>query len=280
MRLFLFLLLISCGVNTEKKNIPVKDNDRLELNIEHKDFKPLEGNENLFAGLLCASGEKQFCNYCYDNITSTGNFCRNKSKVTEEKCADLESSFSYDEFLGISLFIITNKDTKLANKLYSFIQKNNYNLCDNPISDECLATPPVWDILKISWKNIGMQPNERMLAGSVVGYSWQKLAANNVAVSYRTHLIAVYLYINRLTNTWNDNLQDIANILTRRQPNNLFMQYLTTGTFDKQLFLQRYYERTSKLSQWHQQRADEEKAWKQSVGWDFQFLINLYNKKP
>jgi hypothetical protein len=269
------LLLVNCGTNTEVPSKPVKP--KIELVIENKDFKPLLGNENLFAGLLCSSGEKEFCKAVYDNIAPNGDFCRNETRVTSTGCSDKTSSFSYDEFLGVMLFILANKDKNLANKFYASIKNNQ--ICNNPIAEECFVFPFMYGIMYHVWNKIGLKPNGSMVAGSYGEDAWQKVASTKVAVGFRTHLIMTWLYIRRLTNTWNTNTQAIAKTLTARQENNLFAQYLATGSFDKKLFLHYYSQRTPKMRQWHQQRSDAEESWRQSVGFDFEFLMNLYNRE-
>ncbi len=276
MRLLLSLLLLgSCGTKIE---VPAKYKAPIELDIVNKDFKPLLGNENLFAGLLCASGEKDFCKAIYDNITPNGDFCRNEFKVTPMGCTDLEGSFSTDEALGVLLFIVSNKDQALAIRFWDYIKRNNYKFCTKANDDKCYIYPHLYGLMCKTWKYVKLVPSKEMIVGSALEGSILRVSASKVEVSYRTHLLMVHFYLTRLTNNWSKEIQTSANILLNRQPNNMFMQYLATGTFDRGLFFERYSQRTAKMSQWHQQRSDSEQAWKQSVGYDFLFLKNLYNK--
>lgn len=270
----LAILLTSCG----SQEIPTHPNEPIELSIENKNFKPLQGNSNLFGGLLCASGETAFCGFVYKHITPVGNFCRNESRVTPTVCTDKEGSFSTDEAYGVLLFIVANKDKALANKFWSYIKRNNYKFCTNANDDKCIIHPHMYRLMYNVWKYVKIEPTKQMRVSRLLVSSVLRISASKVEVSYRTHLLMVHFYIERLINNWSKELQATANILLHRQPNNLFIQYLSTGTFDKELFLHYYSERTPKMTQYFIQRSDSEQAWRQSVGWDFQLLKNLYNK--
>ena len=91
------------------------------------------------------------------------------------------------------------------------------------------------------------------------------------------HLAAVDVYIRRLTGTWDKTLQAAADKLHSRDPNNAFFYWLSKGASDdlaELIISQVPADGNHSKHQWSFCRADAGEAWKESMGWEFIFLID------
>ena len=84
-------------------------------------------------------------------------------------------------------------------------------------------------------------------------------------------------------NIWDQVLQNSADVLHKRDPQNAFFRWLSEGTSDglaDLIISQVPKDGNHTLHQWSFVREDSEKAWEQSMGWDYIFLIDHLLKAP
>ena len=100
---------------------------------------------------------------------------------------------------------------------------------------------------------------------------------------YPLHLAALDVYFRRLIavrskkTTWDHLLQAAADKLHKRDPENVFYEFLATGSSDSlatKLLSQVPADGNHEQIQWSTMRADAEKAWLHSMGWEFIFVID------
>lgn len=90
--------------------------------------------------------------------------------------------------------------------------------------------------------------------------------------------LSVKLLAYRSMGIWTNKLQYAADKIHERQPLNPFFNYLSNGFTEQTLRLMNNQIAEivwKRKSQWSLQREDGEKAWIDSLGWEYIFLINL-----
>jgi hypothetical protein len=113
-----------------------------------------------------------------------------------------------------------------------------------------------------------------------------KIAAETLKPGYRLHLLAVNGYARYLTNSVNAEWADVLDRLHRRQPENLFFDFLSNATHSgsqerfelvatKLLIQARQWPGNSRRTQWSFERSDAEQAWKDSMGHELVYLSKL-----
>eukprot|EP00939_MAST-03C_sp_MAST-3C-sp1_P000148 g148.t1 len=99
------------------------------------------------------------------------------------------------------------------------------------------------------------------------------------------HLASLDVYIRRQIGDWNSILQAAADKLHSRDPLNVWFEWLALGASDElsdRLLSQvpAYNVKTSERKQWSFVREDTEMAYKNSMGWEFVFLIDHLLSTP
>eukprot|EP00656_Telonema_subtile_P014706 TRINITY_DN1758_c0_g1_i7.p1 TRINITY_DN1758_c0_g1~~TRINITY_DN1758_c0_g1_i7.p1 ORF type:complete len:175 (-),score=40.83 TRINITY_DN1758_c0_g1_i7:308-832(-) len=109
------------------------------------------------------------------------------------------------------------------------------------------------------------------------GFVYTSVSVN--AQGSALHLAALDVYARRQLNDWDATMQAAADKLHSRDPLNPFFMWLSQGASDglAQLVSTQvpvYNASTSKRKQWSFCREDKEKAYGDSMGWEFVFLID------
>jgi len=236
-----------------------------------------DGDSLLFMGLLCLSGQGSQCTAIPHAIDLDGTLWRAPSRTSWPK-----GNFSRDMMLGLFAYFIKNPHDKSQLKLfYDYLKDNDNKLCD-AVDDRCDMNPYIyrtmWTILGNIWEKAGFTPTWEMKQAAWGDDTLLNIGSNVMPGGFQQHLVAVELYLRREMNTWNDTLQQAANKLASRQPENPFFEYIAHGATKKAAASTLKYcptKRPTPAKQWWPQRDIAEKAYLNSMGWDCIFLVNL-----
>jgi hypothetical protein len=286
------LILVSCGKKVDSPNATPSTELRNELQlrkqailqwVRYRDGLPVydepgmpeghNGNENWTNGMLCISGEKQFCKALqYDS----GLLRRNTwTQYTSDEA-------SRDEWIGAMAIWATIPNKSDMNRFLDAVQKYG-SLCASGGTSGCRADPfyfGPWGTAFEVWSAAGLAPSGNMKAAkSLQADSDYILAqASHEPVGYRIHLQAIQLLTRQKLGRWNTTLRKAAEMLRSRQPENPFYAYLAEGKSDVVAKMALKYIPTSQPASrrsWYLQSDWDEKQWEQSCGWPDIFIINL-----
>lgn len=116
---------------------------------------------------------------------------------------------------------------------------------------------------------------------------WQaKAAAESQSPGYRLHLLAVNGYARYLRHSVDADWRDVLDRLHRRQPENLFFDFLSNATHSGSQERFEYiatrlkiqmekWPGNSRRTQWSFERSDSEQAWRDSMGHEYVLLSRL-----
>ena len=248
-----------------------------------------DGDSLLWAGLLCSVGEQVQCDAIKASQSEDGRLWRAPSRVNNANIpvnTTSSNSFSRDMLLGFFQYLVSSKDIEAGNALVSYLDSHNSQLCPDATDNRCNLTLPqyeeIWGTMKYIWQYMGATPTTKMqrstLGNDAILKTESVFAVNN---GYTLHLVAVGLYLRQRLGIFNSTLQNAANIVLARQPDNPFYEYVANGKTSRAAELVLQYCPTSKPShahQWSWQRDTAEAAWNSSMGWDCIFLIRLLTK--
>lgn len=239
-----------------------------------------DGDSMLFMGLLCLSGETSQCDAIPYAQDDDGRMWRAPSKKSWPK-----GSFSRDMLLGVLSYLYKTKDTHLARQLLSFIENNNYKLCDETVDDRCNFHPlvyrMVWGIIGRVWDHIGLNKNAWMIQADLGDDTLINGGSNFAPEGFTLHLMGVEILLRQKLNTNTTSLIRAARALANRQSANPFFEYLAHGKTRRAAELtmtQCLFEKPIIANQWAWQRDQNEEAWKHSMGWDCIFMVNLLSE--
>lgn len=143
---------------------------------------------------------------------------------------DSENSFSRDMYLGFLSYCLKSKDQQTCDKVLNYAVKNSYQLCPDSNDNACWMNPgmlyltySVWNKNGWSLPNGAFKPSaaERLIDD---GNIYKEATTNKL--SYRTHLVAVKLWLYAKTDGVTEIRKNAAGELWKRQKDNLFYWYV------------------------------------------------------
>eukprot|EP00658_Telonema_sp_P-2_P048689 TRINITY_DN37023_c0_g2_i1.p1 TRINITY_DN37023_c0_g2~~TRINITY_DN37023_c0_g2_i1.p1 ORF type:complete len:335 (+),score=62.20 TRINITY_DN37023_c0_g2_i1:38-1042(+) len=194
--------------------------------------------------------------------------------------------FSRDQGLGTlaALTMLRSNQTFYAPWL-SYITSHKGYMC--PGMWDCRLTMPFWCTFdKVARFGDITEPSPSLMVPKLGAgvcnndHSYVYVSTAVDAKGSALHLAALDVYIRRTISDWDAVIQAAADKLHSREPLNPFFQWLSTGASDDlgRLVLSQVpmYNKTrgSERKQWSFCRDDAEQAYKQSMGWEFVFLID------
>jgi hypothetical protein len=245
-------------------------------------------------GIACSNAQNDThfsCNEPWESQSPNGMIWRSPWEAAMQNSTNPDF-FSRDQGLGV-LCHLSNSNavnvTSWYNKWWDFIDGNKASMCPGGFYD-CKFVTPFWCTFDTVASKRGLKPPKE---------SWMlprfgKGACNNqnlyiyISCKYNDngsalHLAALDVYIRRQLNIWDEVLQNSANVLHKRDPQNAFFRWLSEGTSDGLADLvisQVPKDKNHKMQQWAFVREDSSKAWEESMGWDYIFLIDHLLKAP
>ena len=254
----------------------------------------IDGDMALFSGLLCAAGEDLACTMVRDSQDIDGRWWRsprrNPGNLGESQ------SFSRDMSLGVLLYLVTSHDVQAAQRWLDWIVNNRaclvnkplggclvrgpYRFCRDDHNGACTMTPGNWALLGRVWSALGLEPSEQMRLASGLDSAALLLQAKAAPLGYEAHLPAVEVLLKQQLNADDRARAKAAVTLAERQPQNPFFVYLRDGASSalQQRLLSLCPGPASpspERNQWAWERATDEQAWRNSMGWDCLFMAKL-----
>ena len=302
MRLFILgLILASCASGSEPKAPPHFDEDMSDLEEQIRpwavscEFEGLvypcedrpQGKEDqkddhvvIFAGLLCASGEPGMHEVVRASVGDDGSFWRSPRQLGEGRPPGRQDRYSRDNLVSLLLCAAYEKDQDLLWRTYRYLRENNNKLCPDDSDGRCRMTPVTWRGYEIAFKHAGMKvpPTLKKLAGG------SDLLAAQTRVTrkgYQTHLNSIQIHLHNLVGKDTSALRDAKRFLVKRENLNPYFEWLLNGPTEKVYRLLREQcptERPPYADEWTWGQDQDKQKWKESIGWDCLFLINLIKK--
>jgi len=235
-----------------------------------------DGDSTLWNGLLCASGEAFACDAVVASQDESGRVWRSPRL----KGTDPKNTFSRDMGMGTLAFLAKTKNKDFGEKWTAFINSNK-GLCESENNNCGVTSTFFWAYNNVA-EHVGFSKLKTSVIFGFADTSVDDLAlvvqANNTPSGYQTHLVGVHVYLRLLEGKWNDPLQVAADVLHKREPNNIFFEYLSKGksqALADKLVNRLPFGPNDDRDQWCWERTDSENACQDSMGWDFIFAINL-----
>ena len=242
-------------------------------------------------GIACsnARNDTQFtCNEPWESQSPNGMIWRSPWEAAIQNSTNPDF-FSRDQALAVLSHLTNDANATWYNKWYQFIDGNKGSMCPGKFYDCWFVTP--------FWCTFDTVASKKGLKEPSIDWMIPKLgegACNNqnifiyISCKYNDngsalHLASLDVYIRRRLKIWDQVLQNAADVLHKRDPMNAFFRWLSEGASDGLADLivsQVPKDGNHPMHQWSFVREDSSKAWEESMGWDYIFLIDHLLKAP
>jgi hypothetical protein len=259
-----------------------------------------DGDINLFAGLLCASGEPIGCETVRRSQTTEGKWFRSPRRAQTDNLG-LPNSFSPDMALGTELYLAMSRSSAAGSAWLSWM--NRVRPCLIGSGDDCLQSPLLRFCTNDDESGCTVRPGDASMLDATARYVpltvptedidhlfhqaginmldmlWASAQLNQAG--YSQHLVAAQILLLRRMGYTDDRLKAAAAILASRQPRNPFFAFLHEGRTANvlNLTLEQCPSPQTGLprdrTQWAWEREDAENAWRRSMVWDCIFMARL-----
>lgn len=225
-----------------------------------------QGDNTLWNGLLCASGEAWACDAVRKMQEPEGWVRRSGSRVGDT--TELNPT-SRDMTLGFALYVQQTGDRAAAERLLAYVKRTGRLAprCDH----RCVPSPLVLNSLRVAG-GIG--------EGRVVDHLFVQQNAKAAPAGYPRHLAMVQIWIRKRAGWGGPLLEDGAKHLVKQEPENAFFRFVAG---DREAAAERWLKyapriKPSATTQHSFERTDSSEAWRKSYGWEFVMLANLLTK--
>lgn len=230
-----------------------------------------DGDAMLWAGLMSIVGDTRPIEGIKQCQSADGRLWRSPARVHIDK----KNSFSRDMSLGFILYFMKTKDHDMANKWISYIKHTGYLFPPEESSDNRhVVTPSLWWAMSYA----GMKVPLKWKLTRPLYRIMHKASLPFVPSGFELHLWAVSLLILNI----HDGKRDISlgKRLFKREPKNAFFAWLAgddaeAGRILMDCIQDKAHSGQGNGHQWCWEREDDEKAWRDSMGWDFLFIQML-----
>ena len=243
-------------------------------------------------GIACSNANQNDTAFTCSDIpasqSATGQLWRSPWEARRGNSSN-PNQFSRDQGLGVLCSLLHTQNTSWYQPWYNYISGNKGSMCPG-IYYDCMFLTPFWCTFDKVTAARGLErPSEDwMLPRLGKGVCKYEHIFIYISCKYNTngsglHLAALDVYIRRMLNDWDEIMQDAADILHKRDPLNAFFWWLSKGASDElgSLILSQVPKnKDHRMQQWAFVRADESKAWTESMGWEYIFLIDHLLKAP
>lgn len=255
-----------------------------------------DGDAVLFNGLLCASGESVGCDTVRRSQSADGRWWRSPGRTPGNRGQG--GSFSRDMALGTLLYLATTRDRDAAERWMRWMEGNRpctvrnpvtggctirglHRYCTDDSNNTCTLTPLMWSLMADVWESlgIGLHPNMNQFRRAFDQYAADD--ARRSGLGFELHLKAVQVFLREKLGLRSSTQDTVAGILTDRQGDNPFFQYVRYGYSSdvEQNFLGKCPRPDQNVdfrrAQWAWERDTSESAWRETMGWDCLFLARL-----
>lgn len=272
-----------------------------------------DGDSTLWNGLLCSTGKNPWaCEAVARSIDENGKVYRSpRRKLTDNDGNPYpQAPFSRDMARGVLLYLIETRDANFFDSWGNYISRVR-GLCEDHSDLSCDLRNEFLNQMNAVAEEIGadtLSPCNMPVCmwplhpiNEILHMEVHEMRARQNA-SFHLHLLAIDIYLNSKLEEpriGRDKRNELACKIAQRRPAHLFYQYLCTGATDtlkKQILELAPDKRPAYLSQWVWEReipslyfeklniknttenhykAMKAFAAKESMGWDFIFLIDL-----
>lgn len=221
-----------------------------------------QGDNTLWNGLLCASGEAWACDAVRKMQEPAGWVRRSASRLGNDA---EQNPTSRDMHLGFALYAQERGDRAAVERVLA--HWNATGKLGPRCDDRCIATPLILNALRLAGGT----------GQDVADHFFVLQNAKGAPAGYPRHLAAVQVWIRKRAGWRGPFLDEAARVLVAREPENAFFRYVA-GQRDEALERWLRYAPVTKpadLNQWSFERTDSGEAWRKSMGWEFIALANL-----
>lgn len=232
------------------------------------------GDAALFNGLLCLSGDALSCEGVRRSQGNDGRMWRSESRID----GDLSDSFSRDMALGVLAYLVVSKDKGLGRRWMTWIEQNDFRLCQLSTDNRCEFTPGFWMLFRDVWSFIGLPLNESMRSVLLEDSVMALLQARFAPPGFEMHLAAVNGLVRKEMGQRSSTLKSLSLALSERQPQNPFFSYLSRGAVASVVEKTLAWcpvERPAVRAEWSFERDQNQEPWQRSMGWECIMLINF-----
>lgn len=256
------------------------------------------GDQTIFAGMSCLSGEEERCEDVRRSQSVTGEWFRSPGYVDRER-ENGKATFSRDQSRGVMAYLIKTRDLDAGRRWMQFIEENDWKLCKKPPGgswDPCFTGATWWATAEVVWDSLGLskeKPRKMKKIKHLISKLYKPLETRIQKNDYPLHLSALSVWLRReaakaagVPVRDPQFLDKIARIAFRRSPENAFFRYLVHGADERGADLVlKYCPATAPASvhrDWIWQRSAKDNldgtklnTWENPGGHDCIFMINL-----
>lgn len=185
-----------------------------------------------------------------------------------------EDGFSKDMLLGVLLWTLVTRDPAPLDRLIGYINRTGC-LCEKASDRRCTMTPQMTYLTNRVAKEVGCA--NRLKRDWMPGWLFAVLEIASALVTplgYQCHLLSIKALIQTILGSGSV----VSGILARRDSGNPWFLYLAGDRDRAALTLLSLNVQPGRSHQWSWERASEEKAWHDSMGWDIVFLCRLFEE--
>lgn len=231
-----------------------------------------DGDAMLWAGLMTAVGDTKPIEGIKMCQSEDGRLWRSPNRVNK----DTKNTFSRDMALGFILYFQQTQDHEMADKWISYLKKEGSLFPKEESNDtRHIVTPALWWLMSYA----GMKVPLVWRLTRFLFTPYQAIELRFTPRGYERHLKAVAAFIMSKANGKRDTAT--GKFLIKEDKENPFFQWLSgTSSYSvyrmmmghKEYWLSYPYGRGS---QWSWERSDNESAWLDAMGQDFDFIEKL-----
>ncbi|MBY0515412.1 MAG: hypothetical protein K2P81_00785 [Bacteriovoracaceae bacterium] len=192
-----------------------------------------------YMGMLCLSGETEYCSQVKDAQDETGRWWRSPGFRHNPDPNEKEATFSRDMDRGVWGYIVATKDKEAALRYMSFVKENDYHLCPRSIENwnACTTRATYWTFVTqvFDWLELPRDKKKMKNYKFAIEALYSPIEAMTQPTHYEMILTAEMLYTYKKMQDMGANLRNknvykkIAKIIHRRVPDVPFYEYLVYG---------------------------------------------------
>ena len=194
-----------------------------------------------YMGMLCLSGEEEYCKQVKKAQDETGRFWRSPGFIESTK-PENGATFSRDMDRGVWAYIVASQDAETALKYMEFIKQNGYKLCPKSKEnwDACTTRATFWTFAQevFEWLELPIDKRKMKNYKFLIDALYSPIEAAVQPMHYEMILTAEKIYTLRKMQEMGAEIRNsrmfdrIAKKIHERDPANPFYDYLANGSTD------------------------------------------------
>ncbi len=194
---------------------------------------------NEYMGMLCLSGETEYCHQVKEGQDETGRWWRSPGFRHHPDPNEKGPTFSRDMDRGVWAYIVATQDKEAALNYMKFVRENNYHLCPKSPEDwnACTTRATYWTFVTQVYDWLGLPRDHKKMNNYkfIIEALYSPIEAMTQPTHYEMILTAELLYTYQKMQEKGAKLRNknvykkIAKIIHRRVPDVPFYEYLVYG---------------------------------------------------